>query len=156
MRRFQPKDTFRTIKVPSKEAKAKNKEPKMNKVNCCNHCGEIGHAEAKCWTKKREEREAKVKGKKAKGKKGNNNHGQQQRKQTKKKNRKVKRQVENKELNLAGVSKINFPMTTTMLSDPNIWIGDTGATCNSTAFSEYMINVKEPNSSDNITYSHGR
>ena len=42
-----------------------------------------------------------------------------------------------------------------MLSDPNIWIGDTGATCDSTAFSENMINVKEPNNGDNITYGHG-
>ena len=48
------------------------------------------------------------------------------RKQTKKIKRK---QMRNTELNLAGLAKINFPTTTAMLSDPNIWIGDTGATC---------------------------
>jgi hypothetical protein len=131
------------------------KLPAISKEDCCVHCGKQGHKEAKCWKKMRETRKKieKTKAKQNTSNSVNQKPSQKTRKKTKKQKRKEK--LRNIELSLAGLNKLNFPTTTDMLSDPNIWIGDTGATCDSTAFKEDMVNVQAPHASDNITYGQG-
>lgn len=48
-------------------------------------------------------------------------------------------------------AKKTFPDSQSMLNDPNIMIADTGATCDSTASDEGMVNMRDAKTEDTIT-----
>ena len=52
-------------------------------------------------------------------------------------------------------SKLAFKPTVDLLKDPNIFIYDTGATCDSTFSDIGMINLAESDSGTTITYGNG-
>jgi hypothetical protein len=63
-----------------------------------------------------------------------------------------------KEFVLAGKDEevLSFPEVQSILSDPNVWIGDTGATKHVSPHSEGLVNIRESKSSDNITMGNKR
>jgi hypothetical protein len=46
--------------------------------------------------------------------------------------------------------KMTFPKVKALLEDPNIWIGDTGASTHSTSHKKGMVNLRRADSTDNI------
>jgi hypothetical protein len=103
----------------------------------CNNCGKQGHKEAQCWEKEEN-----------KSKRPNGY--------------KVKEQAQ---VNAdTGGSKVDyllcatamaFPVDSKMLSDPNVWIADTGATVHTTPYATGMHDIKEASDDDSITVGNG-
>jgi hypothetical protein len=50
---------------------------------------------------------------------------------------------------------ITFPKKQALLSDRNVWIGDTGATQHMTAYRDCMMNIKRATSEDRVTVGNG-
>eukprot|EP00957_Ditylum_brightwellii_P144094 10979050-Ditylum_brightwellii.AAC.1 len=49
-----------------------------------------------------------------------------------------------------------FPASLELLKDPNVWVADTGASCNSTAHHIGMVNKKVPSKHDGVTLPDGK
>eukprot|EP00957_Ditylum_brightwellii_P199310 15192370-Ditylum_brightwellii.AAC.1 len=49
-----------------------------------------------------------------------------------------------------------FPATLKLLEDPNVWIADTGASCDSTAHHVGMINRRVPAANDGVMLPDGK
>jgi hypothetical protein len=94
----------------------------------CAHCHTQGHEEARCWDKP-----------------GNNENLKPQW-------LKNKEQAAGVEILLAALT---FPHQLAFLEDPNMWIGDTAATSNSTPHDIGMCDIHKPKASDSITMGNG-
>jgi hypothetical protein len=51
---------------------------------------------------------------------------------------------------------MSFPNSLKLLEDPNIWIADTGATCNTTPHKVGARNIKQPTKEDTVTFGDGK
>jgi Zinc knuckle len=99
----------------------------------CFNCGKEGHRSTDCWEKD-ENKDKRPKGYKVQGEKGaaamdstGDSSGS------------------NVEFLLFGMT---FPMTQQLLSDPNVWIGDTGATTHMTPHADGLVNLRAAKTSD--------
>jgi hypothetical protein len=103
----------------------------------CAHCHkQEGHVKAKCWEKP-----------------GNENLKPQWLKNKEQAAAAVARGGIGVEILLAALT---FPARTqSLLDDPNVWIGDTAATSNSTPHAEGLSEVRKPTACDSITMGNG-
>jgi hypothetical protein len=99
----------------------------------CNNCGKFGHKEADCWLKE-ENKDKRPKNFKLPGEKTA-----------------VATDGET-EYMLCGMT---FPSNHDFLSDPNVWIADTGATVHNTPHKCGLSNVRAASKSDAITMGNG-
>lgn len=53
------------------------------------------------------------------------------------------------------IRDLTFPKSIDLLRDPNVWVGDTGATTHSTPFKAGMMNKRKANAEDNVTVGSG-
>jgi hypothetical protein len=111
-----------------------NRNPHKNKK--CFGCGKMGHIAANCWEKESNasKRPSGWKSSKETGAVGVDTGGG------------------GCEFLLAGLS---FPSNAGILKDPNVWIGDTGATVHQTCHDIGLINSKKATESDSITMGNG-
>jgi hypothetical protein len=108
----------------------------------CPHCGRTGHEPEKCWMlKKNKSKRPDWFDIEKYPKKGNN-----------KKTKEVSVVGHGPELLLATMS---FPNSLKLLDDPNIWIADTGATCDSTPHDDGAVNIRKPGNDDSVTFGDG-
>ncbi|KAL7579262.1 hypothetical protein ACA910_011420 [Epithemia clementina (nom. ined.)] len=95
----------------------------------CNFCGKMGHKAVDCWSKP---------GNNLPGKKGNNMGNI------------AANQVEF--VLMAGqMNQLAFPNDMKLLSNPEIWVVDTGATCNMTPYATGLIKTREAEVTDSVT-----
>eukprot|EP00957_Ditylum_brightwellii_P190250 14481216-Ditylum_brightwellii.AAC.1 len=57
---------------------------------------------------------------------------------------------------LLATSDITFPAMMELLKDPNIWIANTGASCDSTGSYIRMVSKKIPHKSDGVSLPDGQ
>gem|GEM_PF-6951265 len=108
----------------------------------CNHCGKYGHKKADCWllekNKKNRQKGTMDQNEKGAGAIDTNNEGNEF-------------LLASSEISTAGLT---MSQKSFILKDPNIWIGDTGATSDSTFNDMGMQNCKETKSS--VTMGKGK
>ena len=73
----------------------------------------------------------------------------------KSKNKSVEFMLINVKTETMSGGEMSFLGNQNLLNDPNIMIEDTGATCESTAWHDGMINMKSAGAQDTITASNG-
>ena len=56
---------------------------------------------------------------------------------------------------LLGSPNLEFPMTIKLLKDPNVWVADSGASCDQTGSIEGAVNVRQASETDKITVANG-
>eukprot|EP00957_Ditylum_brightwellii_P095763 7296407-Ditylum_brightwellii.AAC.2 len=52
--------------------------------------------------------------------------------------------------------KIQFPCTVKLLEDLNVWVADTGSSCNSTGSHDDMVNMRVPKTIEGVTLPDGK
>eukprot|EP00957_Ditylum_brightwellii_P162437 12369571-Ditylum_brightwellii.AAC.1 len=60
------------------------------------------------------------------------------------------------EMGLLAASEIQFPCTAKLLEDPNMWVTDTGASCDSTGSHDSMVNRRVPKTVEGVTLPDGK
>ena len=56
---------------------------------------------------------------------------------------------------LLGSPNLEFPMTIKLLKDPNVWVADSGASCDQTGSMEGFVNIRQASETDKITVANG-
>jgi hypothetical protein len=118
---------------------AGQKKQGAHKDKVCYGCGKKGHISSNCW-----EKESNA---------SKRPSGWKSTKETGAVSADIgKNQVE---FLLCGVPKMMFPTDISILFDPNVWVGDTGATTHQTCHDIGLTNKKEAKDSDAITLGNG-
>jgi hypothetical protein len=110
----------------------------------CDECGKNGHIKENCWYLEEN------KSKRPNGWKPKGEHGGAAMSSRYEDGMEIMMCQIDGESRMLEESK-EFPETVAMLQDPNIWIGDTGASCHCTGHKQGLVNLKEAEPSDNIT-----
>ena len=126
----------RANECPTRKGKANPSggggSPKQKFTGKCNECGKIGHKLADCWTK---------------------NANADKHPKWYKKSEHGNAGIDSNES--GGVeymlNAITFPKLPNILKDPNVWIGDTGATVHMTPYEDGLTNLREATKDDGVT-----
>jgi len=118
-----------------------NSEEKKKFTGKCFNCGKDGHRSSDCWYKEENKdkrpngfRMSTERGAAAVDSNSNNNNDTR--------------------VEFLLMGGMTFPMTAELLDDPNVWIGDTGATMHMTPFADGLSNLRNANTNESVTMAN--
>jgi hypothetical protein len=142
----------------------------QNYRKACRNCGKIGHMERNCWELK-ENQHKRPNGYRTSN---NNNHNLNEQVNVARDNGpnieymlmaqdieeeiwfKAEQEINDDSYLELLLGAMEFPTTQRWLENPNVWVGDTGATVNMSPHSQGMVNMKAAKSSDTVTMGNGQ